>query len=93
MQLAAAVPAAMTPAEALTDVVHQQQQQQQLLGLRLASYAGFPGDTNTLAALPAHSLTHLDLNFKYSSGIGGAALSAALARLSNPAAAAPVHHS
>jgi hypothetical protein len=79
MQLAATRPAVA----AHTEAVNQPPQQQQLLGLRLASFTGFPGDSSILETLPAHSLKRLLLDFRHSSHIGGPALSAALARLSN----------
>jgi hypothetical protein len=84
MQLAAVLPVtAAAAAAAQTGVVNQPQRQQQVPGLRLTSYIDLPGDTSILAALPAHSLTRPDLDFRYSRVISGAALSAALARLSN----------
>jgi hypothetical protein len=82
MQLAATRPAVAAHTEAANQPPPPPPQQQ-LLGLRLASFTGFPGDSSILETLPAHSLKHLDLDFRHSSHIGGPALSAALARLSN----------
>jgi hypothetical protein len=69
--------------------VYQQQQQQRLL-LRLASFSTNVVDPKLLAVLPAHSLTQLDLDHQHCfrgrqqhSNLLGAALSAALSKLSN----------
>jgi hypothetical protein len=78
------------------DMPKQQQQQQQQQGMQLASFSTdcllFPG---VLAALPAHSLTHLDLSqgllrecrnqkgHQHLTGCDGPALTAALAQLSS----------
>jgi hypothetical protein len=52
-------------------------------GLQLSSFAtGLPGAA-LLAALPAHSLTKLELAYADNTAVDGPALSAALARLSN----------
>uniref|UniRef100_A0A383VXL9 Uncharacterized protein n=1 Tax=Tetradesmus obliquus TaxID=3088 RepID=A0A383VXL9_TETOB len=61
-----------------------QQQQQQQRSLRLVSFtADLPGMPGMLAALPAHSLTRLQLDFWASAKFSGARLAADLARLSN----------
>jgi hypothetical protein len=66
---------------------HQQQltqQQQQQNPMRLASFStNWLATPAVLAALPAHSLTCLQLAAEYSSQVDGAALSAAIARLSS----------
>jgi hypothetical protein len=62
----------------------QQHQQLQSPGLHLASFScDVPAGVGLLAALPAHSLTHLDLHLENSSSSNSAELSAALARLIN----------
>jgi hypothetical protein len=62
----------------------QQQQQQQQRGLRLSSFATNCLVTpDTLAALPAHSLTHLDIDLEHSKPMDGTVLSAASAQLSS----------
>jgi hypothetical protein len=59
-------------------------QHQQQRGLRLVSFTGdLPGMPGMLAALPAHSLTQLDLDLLLTSVLSGPGLAAALARLSN----------
>jgi hypothetical protein len=90
MQTAAAT-AAQSAAGALAGQTsqQQQQQQQQQQGLRMSSYRSGclskPGATGVLSALPAHSLTQLDLSFRpeHWCTVDAAAVSAALARLSN----------
>jgi Leucine-rich repeat (LRR) protein len=64
--------------------MQRQQQQQQQRGLRLVSFTGdLPGMPGMLAALPAHSLTQLELDLSFSRVLSGPGLAAALARLSN----------
>jgi hypothetical protein len=86
----AAVPAAAGVSASSSGVMsanpqQQQQQQQQQQGWRLGSFScDMPGAAGMLAALPAHSLTHLDLDVRLSGDMMTAdGLSAALARLSN----------
>jgi hypothetical protein len=67
---------------------HQQRQQQQQQSLRMTSYRSGclskPGAVDTLSALPAHSLTQLDLSLGTERGtVDAAAVSAALGRLSS----------
>jgi hypothetical protein len=73
---------AASPAPAAT--AQQQQQQRQQRGLRLSSFTSnclvAPG---MLAALPAHSLTHLKFDVEHSKGLSGKVLAAALAQLSS----------
>ncbi|KAF6263254.1 hypothetical protein COO60DRAFT_486948 [Scenedesmus sp. NREL 46B-D3] len=88
MQLAVALPAAAAvsppPAAAQTTAVRQQQQQQgmRMLNISSISMAISSGSEGMLAALPAHSLTRLDLQ-GHEGPVDGAAVSAALARLRN----------
>jgi hypothetical protein len=67
--------------------VQQQQQQQQQQGWRLASFSSDTPAAELLAALPPHSLTHLDLCegccCSTHSGENISSLSAALAQLSS----------
>uniref|UniRef100_A0A383VDI5 Uncharacterized protein n=1 Tax=Tetradesmus obliquus TaxID=3088 RepID=A0A383VDI5_TETOB len=84
---ASAVAAAVAPVVLL----QQQQQQQQQQGLRLDSFSGnWPGTPELLDALPAHSLTQLQLDLGCPSHCAltryeadGTAASAALARFSS----------
>jgi hypothetical protein len=77
---AALPPAAHPPAAA---ALQQQQQQQQQQGLRLSSFVSNCLVTlDLLAALPAHSLTRLEVNFSHSTAMDSATLSSALAQLS-----------
>jgi hypothetical protein len=65
------------PSSAAAAAVPEQQ------GLQFSSFStGLPG-ADLLAALPAHSLTKLELNYADNSAVDCSALSAALARLSN----------
>jgi hypothetical protein len=68
-----------------SDVMSANRQQQQQQHWRLASLScDLPGAADMLGALPAHSLTHLDLDVRLSGETTTADdLSAALARLSN----------
>jgi hypothetical protein len=72
LELATSQPAAAASpaAAAAAPSSHQQQQQQQQQGLQLASFScsclAIPGALAMLAALPAHSLTHLDLTLAFS---------------------------
>uniref|UniRef100_A0A383W7L2 RNI-like protein n=1 Tax=Tetradesmus obliquus TaxID=3088 RepID=A0A383W7L2_TETOB len=82
LQLALQLASSAERPEAAT--ASQQQQQQQQACLRLSSFSSNCLVTlDMLAALPAHSLTHLDLNLMHSPAMDGSALSAALARLSS----------
>jgi hypothetical protein len=90
MQTAAAAAAQRAAAAAGALAGQQQQQrQQQQQGLRMTSYRSGclskPGAVDILSALPAHSLTQLDLSFGLEGGgaLDAAAVSAALARLSS----------
>uniref|UniRef100_A0A383VQ57 Uncharacterized protein n=1 Tax=Tetradesmus obliquus TaxID=3088 RepID=A0A383VQ57_TETOB len=92
--IAAAAAAAANGAAAPAAPRHKEQQQPQQQQLRqsypqLASFSiGCPTDASVLAALPAHSLTQLDLNLGWRSldlqgSFSRAALSAALVRMTN----------
>jgi hypothetical protein len=63
------------------------QQQQEHRGLQLSSFSSnFLSPNNgysMLGTLPAHRLTHLNLDLKRSRGLSGGGLAAALARLSS----------
>jgi hypothetical protein len=99
LQLAAAAPesatsASLLPAPAaatttsLSDVraCAQQQQQQQQRRLRLVRFSSnMLASSSMLAALPAHSLTRLEMDFAFSSSssLNGQSMSAALAQISN----------
>jgi hypothetical protein len=65
----------------------EQQQQQRQQGLQLVNFSssclGKPGVEDTLAALPAHSLTQLHLTQPYGDEVVAAAMPAVLTRLSN----------
>lgn len=76
---AAAAAAAATPPPTSAAAPPTQQQQ----GLRLRRFtSNCLVTTDTLAALPGHSLTRLELNLMHSSSMDGSLLSAALANLS-----------
>jgi hypothetical protein len=80
----AASAAAPSPAAGV-DALHAESQQQQQVrcGLHLASFCSdLPWPAGMLDALPAHSLTRLDLNLTVTPEVRGSALAAALARLS-----------
>jgi hypothetical protein len=83
---AATIPAAAARILASSTSQQQQQQQQQRRphGLRLSSFTSNCLVTpDTLAALPAHSLTHLDVELVHSKALDGAVMAAALAQLSS----------
>jgi hypothetical protein len=78
--------AAATAADAVggqTQQEQEQQQQTQRSGCFDVASITFAGDAAILAAMPPHSLTHLDLSAGLTHSVDGPALSAALARLSN----------
>jgi hypothetical protein len=80
----AAASAAGSSAVAASRSRQQQQQQQQQGGLQLVEYtSGFLGSSAVLGALPAHSLTQLDLDWCCGGTTSGPTLSKALVRLSN----------
>jgi hypothetical protein len=86
LQLAAAWAALQTTAAACTPAAAppQQQQLQQQHGLHMSSFSSnCLVRADLLAALPAHSLTHLELEFMHSTAPDSAALSAVLAQLSS----------
>jgi hypothetical protein len=75
---AEAAPAAGSSAAVTAQGAPRHQQQQQRQGWRLTSFScNMPGAAGTLAALPAHSLTHLELGLPP----GGSGLGRALASL------------
>jgi hypothetical protein len=87
MQPAMALAAAHEAVPAAAPAAHNApllQQQQQQRGLRLVSFSGdLPGMPGLLAALPAHSLTRLDLDLWPSAAMSSLRLAAALAGLSS----------
>jgi hypothetical protein len=91
LQLATALPAAAAAAAAVaagqqSAAADEQQQQQpvRLPNFRNATMINMAGTAGMLAALPAHSLTRLDLTTsEWQRPVNSAAVSAALARLSN----------
>jgi hypothetical protein len=97
LQAAAAAPAAMPETAALRaaseleggnvlkqDLRHPHHQQQEQSGWCLTSFScNLPGAAAMLDALPAHSLTHLELGVSHSCDVSGAELAVSLARLSS----------
>jgi hypothetical protein len=82
----AAAPASATAAVSASVGGHTAAQQQQQEGWRLASFSSDLPRAELLAALPAHSLTHLDIyagSCSTRSGEGSNAIAASLARLTS----------
>jgi hypothetical protein len=84
LQLSTALPAATAAAYHSTAAQQQQQQQQQPQPLRLPNISSvtMPGNAGMLAALPAHSLTHLRI-LQLWQPVNYAAVFAALSQLRN----------